>query len=93
MLAGGERISFYSVATRAQVARSTLYRRPDLRRLVEDARASERLSSPSAANPPSRIAELESELARVRQERDELKRTILATRPVSYFSTRLEAVA
>lgn len=36
----GDRVSFYTVAQRAQIARSTLYRRDDLKRLVMSARES-----------------------------------------------------
>lgn len=39
LLAEREPLSFYKVAERAQVARSTLYRKRNLRRMVEDARA------------------------------------------------------
>lgn len=48
----GERASFYAVAKRARVARSTLYRRADLKRLVVAAREGVPAAALSAA-PPS----------------------------------------
>ena len=38
----GDPVTFYTVAVQAQVARSTLYRRADLKRIVSDARAEAR---------------------------------------------------
>ena len=64
-------ISFYSVAKEAGVARSTLYRRDDLRKLVEEARTrntSRSLEIPSKAQLLKGIAELESDLKCVRRE-------------------------
>ena len=93
MRAGGERISFYSVANRAQVARSTLYRRDDLRRLVEEARGGGAASMPSGFDVVSDIERLEGELARVRRERDELEKAMLAMRPVRYHIVGVDAAA
>lgn len=42
LLERGEPVTFYSVAENAQVARSTLYHRPDLRKTVESAREESR---------------------------------------------------
>lgn len=48
----GDPVTFYAVAERAQVARSTLYRRADLKRIVSDARAEAR----PAGAPRGRLA-------------------------------------
>ena len=93
MQASGERISFYSVAKRAQVARSTLYRRADLRELVEGARANKGFSLPDATDACSRVAELEEELAYVRRERDEIREAISEMRTVNYYVASLESAA
>lgn len=92
MLANGERVSFYSVAARAQVARSTLYRRADLRKLIEDARGDESATL-SNALAAAKIADLEEELARVRRERDKLMRAMAEAKPIEYRFVQLEAVA
>ena len=90
----GKRISFYSVADKAQVSRSTLYRCRDLRELVEQARSG---VLPSLQDQPdslaSRMAELEAELARVRQERDTLRQLACSTTSVYYGFTRLPEAA
>lgn len=52
LMAEGAPVSFYTVAGRAQVARSTLYRRPDLRAVVEAARE-------AASVEPMRVEEQE----------------------------------
>ena len=51
LLAKGDRLSFYAVAKKAQVSRSTLYRRGDLRELVESARSHAGTEEP--CTPPS----------------------------------------
>ena len=93
MQADGERISFYAVAKRAQVARSTLYRRLDLRRLVEGAREERAAMIPGKYDRPSGIGRLEEELADVRRERDELREALDAMRPVRYRFIGLGEVA
>ena len=93
MLAGGERISFYSVAKRAQVSRSTLYRRPDLRRLVEGARGGGEAAIADGLGAASDIERLEGELARVRRERDELREAMGAMRPIRYHLVSFGAAA
>ena len=70
--ARGDRISFYSIAKEAQIARSTLYRRPDLRLLVESARSYQENTETGSPAPQSRVFELEKQLERVSRERDEL---------------------
>jgi hypothetical protein len=42
LIAGGRSVTFISVATHAGVAKSTLYRRPELRAIVEEHRHSDR---------------------------------------------------
>ena len=39
LTAHGQPVTFAAVATRARIGRATLYRRPELRAIVEDARA------------------------------------------------------
>ena len=83
--AAGKKISFYAVAERAQVSRSTLYRSEDLRELVEAARADGMLSQQAQHEAlDARIAELEDELSRVSLERDELERAVRSISPVRY---------
>ena len=65
--------SFYSVAERAQVARSTLYRKPELRKLVIDARAEATCSSSPV---PSLLDALRSENARLENEVRLLRRQL-----------------
>ena len=93
LLKTGETISFYSVAKRAQVARSTLYRRDDLKRIVMEARDS---STPPAAQELEilvKIAELEKELAQVKLERDELEKELRSVSTVGYFLASIESAA
>ena len=80
----GKRISFYAVAKKAHVSRSTLYRCDDLRRLIEIARSSDgvQYNKPMAQN--DRVAELECKLACVTQERDKLKQSVCHTSSVHY---------
>ena len=75
LLAEGSAVSFYSIAERAQVARSTLYRRPELRAAVEGAR------SASAAEPIRDDGQtgLAREVAELRRKVDELSRRLPAT--------------
>ena len=81
----GKKISFYAVAERAQVSRSTLYRSEDLRKLVEAARADGVFSQQTQHEAlGARIAELEDELARVSLERDELEQAVHGISPVRY---------
>ena len=93
MQANGERISFYSVAKRAQVARSTLYRRLDLRRLVEGAREEGVASISNDPDAASDIERLKKELACIRGERDKLLKAMSAIRPVRYHIVDFDAVA
>lgn len=76
MLAHGERISFYTVATRAFVARSTLYRNQKLRTLVKEARDDSMRPSLSSAHDEElrmKIACLESKLLYFKRENEYLK--------------------
>ena len=75
LLAEGSAVSFYSVAERAKVARSTLYRRPELRAAVEGARCA------SAAEPVHAEEQtgLAWEVAELRRKVDELSRRLPAT--------------
>ncbi len=78
LFAQSRSISFYSVAEEAGVARSTLYRRDDLKKLVEDARArnaSQRSKIPSRTQLLERIAELEADLECAHWEIEEAKRS------------------
>ena len=85
----GKRISFYAVANKGQVSRSTLYRSDDLRKLVEEARGAAEASKAQIADNCSSIAKLESELARVSAERDEFKRIAGDAVAIRYFVTQL----
>lgn len=58
--------SFYSVADAAQVARSTLYRRSDLRSLVEEARGSFGAQSNGYSAVAARLADLQLENTRLK---------------------------
>jgi len=89
----GERISFYAVADKAQVSRSTLYRCDDLRRLVEEARDCATPRHPELAGLNDRVAELERELARVSRERDEAMRAASHAPSIRYAYTRVLEVA
>ena len=74
--ARSQTISFYSVAKEAGIARSTLYRRDDLRKLVEDARArnaSQHPKIPSKTKLLERIAELEADLEHAKWEIEEAR--------------------
>lgn len=93
MLADGEQISFYSVAKRAQVARSTLYRRPDLRHLVESARGGRAAEIADKSDVDSDIERLEEELARVRRERDELREAMDTMQSTHYYFVSLDTAA
>ena len=78
LLAQSRNISFYSVAKEAGVARSTLYRRDDLRGLVEDARArdaNQDSKTTSRTQLFERIAELESDLECAQRELGEAQRS------------------
>ena len=89
----GKRISFYAIANKAQVSRSTLYRCDDLRRLVKEARDSAAMHQLKPANQDDRTAELEHALARVTKERDELAQAARHTPSVSYALTRISEAA
>ena len=94
LLAAGESISFYAVAAKAQVSRSTLYRSNDLRRLVENARSESAAQlKGQSENPACRIAELEAKLASITHERDELKRLIRNTRMTHYAFVQIPEMA
>ena len=69
LMSEGKAISFYNVASRAQIARSTLYRRQNLRAMVEKARDGHSTGGRSAR----RYAELA-------QENEILKREIVVLR-------------
>lgn len=77
--------SFYSVASLAHVARSTLYRKPSLRRLVEGARSDAARLQPSwrmalkqlegeNAALKGRVVQLEDALAQLSREADKRPR-------------------
>lgn len=84
LLAEGLRVSFYSVAQRAQIARSTLYRRPDLKALVEAARPQPK--NVDRAPTCTRIDQLEAEIARLKEK----LRTAMSTGAhVSYYRISL----
>ena len=75
LLSEGQRVSFYSVSERSGIARSTLYRRDDLRQLVDmgrDAHQKAKGCSARSSAEPSRspTEELQARLARVTFERD-----------------------
>ena len=89
----GERISFYAVADKAQVSRSTLYRCEDLRKLVEEARRDVASHHFDFAGRDDRVAELERELARVSRERDELMRAACHAPSVRYTFARIPEAA
>ena len=61
----GKALSFYSVAEAAGVARSTLYRRDDLRALVEAARSGVRAAAPTSPIA-DRLADAENENRKLR---------------------------
>ena len=68
MIAQSESVSFYSVSKRAKVARSTLYRRDDLRRIVEKARSGNFAPSSEEANWKALAEDLEKELEAAKRE-------------------------
>lgn len=72
LLAERESLSFYKVAERAQVARSTLYRKQNLRRMVEDARAGRGVGG----NALSKCDELARENESLRREVLKLRRQL-----------------
>ena len=69
LLEQGRVLSFYSVASTAEVARSTLYRRADLKALVVRAREAARASGESVTSPlAAYAARLSAENRRLRAE-------------------------
>lgn len=84
LLAEEAKVSFYSVAQRAQVARSTLYRRPDLKALVEAARLYP--GNADAVPAHARIDQLEAEIARLKEE---LRTTMPASARFAYHRISL----
>ena len=68
----GRRVSFYSVAEQAGIARSTLYRRDDLREMVMVARTRSNGRTRKLRPPFSQrqMADLQAELRKVTLERD-----------------------
>lgn len=76
LVAEGARLSFYSVADRAQVARSTLYRNEELRLAVKEAQETSlkrRVSDGEGkAALLQQVRALQEELSRVRAQRDAL---------------------
>lgn len=99
ILEEGGRVSFYSVAERAQVSRSTLYRKPDLRRLVENAR--DATASASEPREPSlaterlleRISALEEELAQARRSADGRRFAALSESTFHYAMVHFDSAA
>lgn len=73
LLVQHESVSFYSVAERSAVSRSTLYRREDLRRLACRAREG-KLGAAGSDDAASEIARLELENAELRRELEEGRR-------------------
>lgn len=94
LLVQHEPVSFYSVAERSAVSRSTLYRRDDLRRLVCRAREGELGASGSsdAASEIARLelenAELRCELARMRHEEELWQKDWRASRQLREHALR-----
>lgn len=76
LLAERESLSFYKVAERAQVARSTLYRKQNLRRMVENARAGRGVGG----NALSKCDELARENESLRREVHKLRRQLECAR-------------
>lgn len=74
LLAEGETPSFYKVAERAQIARSSLYRKQNLRQMVEDAREGRGIGGYSARKYEELLRENEG----LRREVRELRRRIEA---------------
>lgn len=74
LLAEGATPSFYKVADRAQIARSSLYRKQNLRRLVEDAREGRGIGGYSAHSYDRLVQENEN----LRREIHELRREMEA---------------
>jgi len=91
--ATGKRITFYSVADKAQVSRSTLYRCDELRKLVEEARAKTASNRAEPASRDDRIAELERELAQMSREREELRCALRRVPAIRYAIARIPRVA
>ena len=60
LLAEGKTPSFYKVADRARIARSSLYRKQNLRQLVEDAREGRGIGGNSASSYDQLVQENES---------------------------------
>lgn len=75
LMAEGSAVSFYSVAERAKVARSTLYRRPELRAAVEGARGAS-ATEPMQAEGQTGLAR---EVAELRRKVDRLSRRLPST--------------
>ena len=75
LLAEGSAVSFYSVAERAKVARSTLYRRPELRAAVEGARSAS-ATEPMQAEEQTGLAR---EVTELRRKVEELSRQLPST--------------
>lgn len=73
LLAEGTTPSFYKVADRAQIARSSLYRKQNLRQLVEDAREGRGIGGNSAHSYDRLVQENESLRREVRALRREVK--------------------
>lgn len=73
LLAEGKTPSFYKVADRAQIARSSLYRKQNLRQLVEDARKGYGIGGNSASSYDRLVQENESLKREVRALRREME--------------------
>ena len=77
LTAAGEPVSFTAVAQRARIGRATLYRRPELRSLVEEHRARAREAhtlSGLAAEIHQLRAALDALAAKVRRHEETLRR-------------------
>ena len=97
--ASSKRISFYAVAKKAAVARSTLYRCDDLRLIVETARAEHAVAhspveaSGGMADAQLQIAELARMLAEERKHASRLERKLESIQPIRYAVLPWEGVA
>ena len=83
LAAAGQPVTFGEVAARAQISRTTLYRRPDLRAVVEEHRARGRDASTLtglAVQIDQLRRSLEAVAARVRRHEEKLRRLERARR-------------
>ena len=83
LAAAGQPVTFAEVAARAQISRTTLYRRPDLRAVVEEHRARGRHASTLtglSVQIDQLRRSLEAVAARVRRHEEKLRRLERARR-------------